>query len=299
MGAAFLYGIGAAKAGTTWLAQALRWHPQAALPPSKEVHYFDSIERGSTMWTVDQLLRVREKKRAAVGVAQTAHARSAARSWVEELDRWIGLIASQDQDDARYEALMQRRIGAQTRVVADITPAYALLSEAAFARMAALNAGKTRFLMILRDPVDRLWSNIAMTLGRRSLQGRDANVARRELMDDILSGQADNPELQRSDYAGTLTRLYAAVPEAQRRVVFFEDLFAPETRAQLADFLGLEGDLAGPARKVNASTTTQITPQERTQLAQLLRPQYDDIQTRMGRLPVRWQETYQTSMVAS
>ncbi|WP_299687205.1 sulfotransferase [uncultured Tateyamaria sp.] len=299
MGAAFLYGIGAAKAGTTWLAHALRKHPHAAMPPAKEAHYFDSLAFGSSMWAVDQMLVVRAKKRAAVRDAPNEDARARARAWVEELDRWIALIGAQTRDDAGYEALMQRRAGADVRVVADITPAYALLDTQSLSSMAALNGGHTKFLMILRDPVDRLWSNIGMTLARRNLLGRDASLARAELMAEVLSEQDDSPEMARSDYAGTLSRLYAAVPEARRLVLFFEELFVPETLTQLSDFLGISGPLQGPDRKVNATQSTQITPQERAQLAERLRPQYDDIQTRMGRLPARWQETYQTSMVAS
>lgn len=299
MGAAVLYGIGAAKAGTTWLSFALRRHPQVTLPPVKETHYFDSLEQGTSMWAVDQMIRVREKKRSTLAEASTEHARKSGRRWIEELDRWIGLVAAQRADDARYAELMQRRMRDGVRVVADMTPAYALLSEAAFARMAALNDGNTKFLMILRDPVDRLWSNIAMTLARRNLMGRDANIARAELMEAVLSGQGKNPELARSDYTGTLARLSAAVPPAQQLVLFFEELFQPETLARLGAFLGLDTPIVGPERRVNAATSTQITPQERAQLAQQLHAQYDDIQTRMGRLPERWQETYQTRMVAS
>ena len=34
--------IGAQKAGTTWLADYLRDHPEVHLPPVKEVHFFDA-----------------------------------------------------------------------------------------------------------------------------------------------------------------------------------------------------------------------------------------------------------------
>ncbi len=34
-------GIGAQKAGTTWLHECLRRHPEVYLPPEKELHYFD------------------------------------------------------------------------------------------------------------------------------------------------------------------------------------------------------------------------------------------------------------------
>ena len=299
MAAAFLYGIGAAKAGTSWFAQALRAHPQAALPPAKETHYFDSLEFGSSMWSMDQMMTLRARKRAAMARMQNDAKRRAAAQWVQMLDRWIALIGAQTQDDQGYVALMQRRARGDVRVVADITPAYALLSEQTLARMAALNDGHTKFLMILRDPVDRLWSNIGMTLARRAAKGVDATAARNALMAEVLSDDANSPEIARSDYAATLTRLHAAVPEDRRLVLFFEELFAPETLGRVADFLGFDTALTGPNQRINAGSGIQITPDERARLAERLRPQYDDIQTRMGRLPDRWHETLRTSMVAS
>ncbi|MBK7919375.1 MAG: sulfotransferase [Chloroflexi bacterium] len=44
--------IGAQKAGTTWLYQALRQHPQVSMPPIKENHYFD---RGKRPYALDLL----------------------------------------------------------------------------------------------------------------------------------------------------------------------------------------------------------------------------------------------------
>lgn len=37
--------IGAQKAGTTWLDQQLRAHNSVWLPPMKEVHFFDYVDR--------------------------------------------------------------------------------------------------------------------------------------------------------------------------------------------------------------------------------------------------------------
>ncbi|MEL6620618.1 MAG: sulfotransferase [Pseudomonadota bacterium] len=297
MAPAFLYCIGAAKAGTTWLSRALRAHPQASLPPMKETHYFDSLENGTSIWALDQLIRVRTEARKALSAADDPAARKRATRRVEDMDRWIGLVGSQRRNDALYQKLMLRGAGEKARVVADITPAYATLKQASFERMAGLNDGDTRFLMILRDPVDRLWSNISMTLARRATKGVEPNAARTALMEEVQNGTS--PEMARSDYAGTLARLETAVPEDKRLVLFFEELFRPETLARLTDFMGFDSPLNGPDEKVNAGSGTRMTPQERSQLATLLRPQYEHIRNRMGWLPDRWQDTLQESMVTS
>lgn len=296
--AAFLYCIGAAKAGTTWLARALRQHDQAVLPPIKETHYFDSLQNDTATWAVDQIIRVRGEMRAEMSTQTDAKLRKRAQRSVQEIDRWLGLIGSQRRNDALYQNLMRRPVGPEHKVVADVTPAYALLKPAVFKRMAALNDGDTRFLMILRDPIDRLWSNISMTVARREALGVNASTVRASLMDEVLTGE-DNPERARSDYAGTLSRLEQAVPAPQRMVLFFEDLFRAETLARLSDFLGLDTPLSGPEERVNAGTGAQITTQERAQLATLLRPQYEDVKARLGAIPQRWHDNLAQSMVTT
>lgn len=41
-------GIGAQKAGTTWLYEKLRLHPDIAFPAGKEVHFWDQKYGSST-----------------------------------------------------------------------------------------------------------------------------------------------------------------------------------------------------------------------------------------------------------
>ena len=148
--------------------------PQAVLPPFKETHYFDSLEQGTSLWAMDQMIAVRQGVRADISAAKTKKVKARLTARVREMDRWLGLVGSQIENDGRYQALMRRRAGADTvRLCADITPAYALLSEDCFRRMAAMNGGDTRFVMVLRDPIDRLWSNISMTAARRAKKGRD------------------------------------------------------------------------------------------------------------------------------
>lgn len=298
MGCAFLYCTGAAKAGTTWLSRALRSHGQASLPPLKETHYFDSLENGTSVWTMDQLIRTRTAVRAELSAASDEKARATKHRRVQEIDRWIGLVAAQRRNDALYEKLMMRAAGPKSRVVADVTPAYALLSEQTYARMAKLNGGDTRFLMILRDPVDRLWSNISMSVTRRTSNGADPTEARKAILNDVLAGP-NNPERARSDYAKTLGRLDASVPAQQRMVLFFEDLFQTQTLTRLSEFLGLDTALQGPEEKVNAGGGVAITAEERAKLAAVLRPQYDMVQSRIGALPERWHDTMAHSVVTT
>ena len=44
-GRSFVIGVGAQKAGTTWLFEYLGQHPDVAMSPIKELHFFDVIHR--------------------------------------------------------------------------------------------------------------------------------------------------------------------------------------------------------------------------------------------------------------
>lgn len=286
-GPTLLYGIGAAKSGTTWLYQVLRRHPECVLPPVKEIHYFDGLETPRNLHIVDYLIKVRSKLRDQMRDAEGEAGAREVEDNVRRVDRWLALVASQSPDDSRYVELLMENTTAQTRIVADLTPAYALLSEASFARMAALNGGKTRFLMILRDPLDRLWSNLAATIGRQA--GRESLIA--------SAAQLEGAQAARSDYKTTLDRLERCVPAEKRLYLFFENLFETETLERLATFLGLSSPLKGVNKKVNASPEDiRPTAEERARLIRALRPQYQDALARFGSLPVHWQANMQEIM---
>ncbi len=56
--------IGAQKAGTTWLWERLKAHPETDLPEEKEIHYFGGVERyrNGTDWYYDHFRRLNPEK---------------------------------------------------------------------------------------------------------------------------------------------------------------------------------------------------------------------------------------------
>lgn len=285
----FLYGVGAAKAGTTWLARVFRAHPELALPPVKEAHYFDSLENPASLWPVDQFVRARMISRDDLDDATDPADRRRLTRRIQMLDRWLALVASHEQDDARYETLMQGLWRGQAHVAADVTPAYALLPVKTLKRMAALNEGRTRFLMVLRDPIDRLWSNLRMTLARRAAMGQDEDALREVLLGLVMGGE-QREELARSDYAGALDRLEQAVPEEHRMVLFYEDLFQQKTLDRISTFLGLSHPLTPLQDSFNTGARVDLRDDEQSALRKVLMPQYECVLSRFGSLPTRWQD---------
>ena len=163
-----LFCVGATKAGTTWLYRYLHDHPDCGMPAVKEAHYWDTfdadrLDKQQTAFRV----RLREMR------AQKRRAIDAGRHWqADNMDRRINemksLVATLDgprvDDSAYLDWLMKGRGDAQ--LVGDMTPNYATLDDATLERMRDA-APDSKFILLIRDPLDRLWSHIRMQARRQ------------------------------------------------------------------------------------------------------------------------------------
>ncbi|MDJ0859628.1 MAG: sulfotransferase [Dinoroseobacter sp.] len=279
-----LFGIGATKAGTSWLQFYLERHPEVHLWRHKELHYFDALDHGRVMETIDQLCEKRGAYRARMKSASEKDQVRLRRD-VEEIDRYLGLIGRGEENAKAYVAFLKKgRKGA--KVVGDITPAYALLSEARLKMMAGL-APVTRFLYVLRDPIDRLWSNIRMMAGWKG--GSEAEIAERAnwIFDRWTEGK-ERAVSERCDYVGALERLTAAVPAEGRLIAFYDDLFSQDTADRICGFLGVAPHPAPLERRVHEGTVVPLDATRTAIAAGQLAPQYDYVRTMFGGLPKSW-----------
>lgn len=290
-GVTLVFGIGATRAGTSWLYRYLAEHPDCALPPIKELHFFDHAEGGAG-FALDALGRVADRARQALAGAVTGIEAEAARRRLDAAEALIGLLGAETPDIDAYLGFLGAQLRDPVRLVADITPAYGLLPAETLGRMARLT-DDVRFVYVLREPVARLWSNMRLMAGRRTrASGVDPETALARIARRWLDG--DEPELDaRSDYAATLENLRRAVPEDQRLVLFHEDLFdarrGPATVEALATFLGIRPTPAPLGRVVHDAVPAALTPGLRAKMRARLSPQYEAVaRFTGGRLPAAW-----------
>lgn len=285
-GATLMFGIGATKAGTTWLHRYLASHPECAMPAIKELHYFNSLTDTAKARRLGVLAGQRAKVAARLNTGSLEQASRRAER-VVALDQLISLLSAPGDPAANYLTYMGDQAG-EARLVGDITPAYSLLPADDLAKMAALTP-VTRFVYILRDPVDRLWSNMRMVAARQSNTESQTGAMARRLFDKVIAGK--NPQaFSRSDYASALTRIEAAVPDAQRLTLFFENLFKVETVRQICRFLGLSYVTAQTQHSVHAGPALMLGNEQRAAAQAFLAPQYAAVAQRFQTLPDRWHE---------
>jgi hypothetical protein len=257
-------------------------HPECYLRRVKELHYFNGLDFGQMDWQRKDNLRRLEGAQKRLAAADDGPALWRARRDVADRADWARVQDLPGEDDQAYLAYLNagRR---DERLIADMTPAYSLLSSERLSAMSGLT-GDVRFIYLMRDPLARLWSHVRMVTGRKAKGTPDYAEAQRVLT-DVVEGR-DQGIAERSDYGATRAKLTAAIPAARRLIMTFEEMLAGGL-AKIQAFLGI-ATRSGPARKVHAGPELDLKPEDRARALAWLRPQYEHVTRFFGTLPEGW-----------
>ena len=153
-------GIGAQKAGTTWLYDMLAQNPSVWLPPLKEVHYFDYLQapQARRQKRAEHIEKVAgrlergklDKGSEGDGAAKAAHLRS--------------LIGDHLLTPEWYASIFDYP-DAEGRVTGEITPAYLELDDKGMQTLTGM-LPKTKFVLLVREPAARTMSQLKMAVAR-------------------------------------------------------------------------------------------------------------------------------------
>jgi hypothetical protein len=183
-------GIGAQKAGTTWLYEQLRQHPQLTFPLGKEAHFWNRPHDDAAI--ADYLSRF-----------NLPAAPEPPRSL---LTRW----------------LPRRRRLSPPRRAGEITPAYGMLPPAVIQDIHR-HVPNLRLLYLIRNPIERAWSAALMALERAEMTIDEASDA--WFIDHFHSAGSRG----RGDYRTCLRNWRAVFPNEQLLILRFEEMAdAPE-----------------------------------------------------------------------
>jgi len=279
-----LYCVGATKAGTSWLYRFLSEHPDCHLRSVKELHYFDALDHGEQDWQARQLQK-RIDALAARMDQTPGEGRASLQARIDDCADLIALHEHPAENAAAYLAYLQAGQG-DRGLVADITPAYGLLSVQRLTNMAKLVAN-TRFIYILRDPVARLWSHVRMNAARRGGDAAEVQARANRIFWRLGRGRHAGI-FERGDYAATLARLHRALAPSQLLVLFYEELFSHLTINRICAFLGIgqhAAQLDVPEHRGAAATMNAAQLQ---QARRWLAAQYEYVHASLGRVPGQW-----------
>lgn len=287
-GATMVYGIGAQKAGTSWLFDYLKQSKECHTVHIKELHYFDALyvksERSHLNNRFAQLRRAVDGLTPGMDPANRKRLRD-----TQLLAERLSIHAAAPGDHRPYVAYMTKGYAGQ-KIICDFTPSYCTLDAEGFREMDSL--GPAKFIFILRDPVDRLWSQIRMAIGaQNSKLSDDAYEAKCVAHAEDLRNKRDIARIPRADYARTMEALETAVPSDHIHYVFYEDLFSQDSVDEICAFLGITPHKVAGDKRVNLGRSTALPDEVEEILSEALAPQYEAVRARFGEsVPAAWRD---------
>jgi hypothetical protein len=282
-------GIGAQRAGTTWLARNLSRHPDVWTPPLKELHYFDQRLNEPSIGAPIARLLGREYSE------HTGHWYSS--YWRRELKRRLRVHRNNfDLHDALWDFRFFARSPsarwyaslfepARGRVAGEITPEYSILDEEGVAHIHSLMPD-ARILFLMRNPIERDYSGVVKHLYHVGTQGEATT-------DEALSSRfgGGNPS-RRGDYLQILKKWQLFYPADQIFVGFIEDIHFHPVRLlrHVYRFLAVDPSFAQKALKgkVNARSPQQMPGWVATHLARRYHKDLELLSERFGGYASFW-----------
>ena len=285
-GATVVYGVGAQKAGTSWLFDCLSQSPECHTGPTKEHHYFDVLYVKSEATHFEQ--RQNQLRKIVQGLKPGADPRNRKRlANIQILAERLSIHAAAPGDHRPYVDYLCKGYQGE-KIVCDFTPSYCTLDAAGFREMNSI--GPAKFIFVLRDPVDRLWSQVRMSVSTSDPKLSDAEYEAKCLAHiQNLHAKRDLARIPRADYARTMTALEAAVPAENIHYTFYETLFSQDSVDAICDFVGIKPIVVAPAKRVNLGRSTSLPPDVAEMMARALAPQYDAVRVKFGEaVPEHW-----------
>ena len=228
--ATFLLGVGAQKAGTSWLHNQLQCRNDVDFGFLKEYHVFDALE-------LERFASFRPKRPSPLKWRTWRRAR-----FIANPERYFDYFAS-------------RLKPAKIRLTGDITPSYAGLSTESYRRIEqafSQRGVQTRAVFIMRDPVERFLSQQRMQLRKRGLLTPAHEIEHL----DKASLKLLKRESPRNDYPATLDALRGGLAESEIFIGLYETLFTAATHRELCLYLGIPEQIPDVNQRVNASQAT-------------------------------------------
>ncbi len=219
-----MLGVGAQEAGTTWLYRCLQDSPEFAAGYRKEYHVFDTLDLESESGTRNRNITLAE-----AALTDLREGRPADAAVLHRMSMYGRSAYYYDY----FAALLQQEPG--RHVTADVTPAYALLSVERLHEIRqelAQRGVRAVAVFLMRDPVDRIWSQLRMQHQRTAAPG-DPSAEER-----VLEQYAEPQYAARSEYHRTIDALDDAFG-TDVHYDFYERLFTEDAIAGLCQTVGI------------------------------------------------------------
>jgi hypothetical protein len=278
-------GIGAQKAGTTWLSHNLQLHPDIWMPRNKELHYFDDRIRDPRNPVSRLYSRITGKGH--VNRRWRRQVKSRLRSHWNRLPGqdllWDLKYYAGAPGDGWYVSLFEPGRG---KVKGEITPAYSTLPIDEVAHVHEV-VPEAKIIFMLRNPIERAWSQFVMRLDRSGQ--KDFGLTRHRM---LLRNVDREGSRSRTDYLHALENWTTFYQEKRIFVGFLEDVhfYPEELLGSMYRFLGVDASFRpqGIGEKVHARSVGRMASDAAVYLAGLYREELSRLSEHFGGYASFW-----------
>lgn len=240
-GKTFFLGIGAAKSGTSWIYDFLANHNEVQPGPIKEMHVLNSNFNCGMITAIREL----------------PWHRFAGRKWLIE-NLWKAYYRA---DLNRYYSTYERLLSRECMATGEISTSYMTIPQETL-RIVQKRFAERKIrvvgLLVLRDPVDRMLSEIKFRK-RLSRENRYVKEIRNSL-DEVVTQKI--LKKQSSHYREALSAMQQVFPQEDRFVFLYEELFKQATIDSLCNIIGISSRPAKLTTKVNATPSDETISDE-------------------------------------
>lgn len=256
--------IGAQKAGTSWLADKLKKHPQIEIR-RKEVHYFDRD------YYLNPPLLARTKDPRFWKSLYSSIGRDLRKLSISQF-AWDMRYHLGERNDEWYASLFKAK---PNLVTGDMTPAYSALDASTIGHIAELMPN-LKIILLLRNPIERAWSAAGMNVRKQRFGFKAAGGQIEELTAADYIQYFELPwVVRRGDYLGMIDNWERVYPREQIFIGFLEDI-KQRPNEFLSDVCGFLGVRPFPKIPENVSTASNVgkNPAMPVEVSQYLAEQY-------------------------
>jgi hypothetical protein len=282
-------GIGAPRAGTTWLWTILNQHSGIWMPPRKELHYFDRSRNypSPSDWADDTFLQRMFGRRPGNHGFRRMFVTDLARTLFfpnhrHQLKWTLHFLLGTINDDW-YISLFKP---GGDKLKGEITPAYCLLDSTDVQHVKELFPD-LKLIYLLRNPVERAWSGLRFnwTLGKF----KDMNQPEKVKVEAERLSRAP-----RGEYLRTINTWKAFFPEKNFFIGFYDDIVLnPQSLIKrIFEFLGVDSTITLPEEllhsKINAAKYADMPKDIARIFAKNYISQVEDLSALFQGYPSEW-----------
>jgi len=270
----FFIGIGSQRGGTTWLGEFLSTHPEVSFSPHKELHYFDTkylkiCKKYDLRFETKLIKKVEKIKKTGLK-----------KHTVKQLKLLIDRLEMRHNEDAYIKYFENIYNG--EKISGEISPSYSMLNEYGFSQIKRM-IPNVKIIYILRNPIDRFWSQILLNHTRKS------NFNPIEVFEEKLK---DKNYYRRTAYHSTIKAIEKVFDPSQIHILFFENIFDVNTRFEtvkgITDFLDIKFIEPKFGTVVNSSKKVALPDELRKIGVNRFKKTYQYIQKRNEAIPEKW-----------